>query len=137
MRVDPGNFLNRIGATLSADGKVAQLNLVNENGKKAFIQFPTSTAGTVLLDIEQALGQLFEKQRVMLKGEDPRCFFGVCNKNVVKIQGAIAEGHPVVSFVLKSDLRLDFVLDRNLLRGLIEWLQDVEADLDKAPAPRN
>jgi hypothetical protein len=72
---DATQFLESVRAGLSQDGIVAELQMVRANGKVACIQFPAAAAASIMLNIEQALGTPFEKQRAMLKGEDPRAFF--------------------------------------------------------------
>lgn len=137
MTADLSQFLETVGASLSQDGQIAELQFKRKNGQVAHIQFPAAAAASIVLNIEGALGTIFEKQRAMLKGEDPRTFFGLGAKQVASIQGAVAKGVPVVSFVLKSNLRLDFALDRKLIRELIVWLQELETSLDKPAAARN
>jgi hypothetical protein len=134
---DPSQFVEAVGASLSADGTVSELRFSRKNKSVIPIEFPTAAAASVLFNIEQALGRLFELQRAMLKGQDPRTFFSLGTKHVVKVQGAIAQGMAIVSFVLKSNVRLDFALDRTRVRELIEWLQEVEAGLDKPLPGRN
>jgi hypothetical protein len=137
MNTDPGEFLDAVGAALSTDGRVAELQFLRKNKKAAYIQFPTEAASSILLNIEQALGKLFRMQREMLKGADPRHFFAIGAKHVVKIQGAVAQGSPVVSFLLKSDVRMDFRFDQTAIRELIEWLQGLETEAQKPPARGN
>jgi hypothetical protein len=137
MTTDQSMFLTAVNARLSSDGAVAQLEFLRANGKSAYVDFPAAATGTVLLNIEQALGRLFEMQRAALRGQDPRAFFAIGAKHVEKIQGAVAQGKAVVSFALKSNVRLDFALDRTQVRGLIDWLQEVEKGLDRPPGPKN
>jgi hypothetical protein len=137
MPFDPGTFLEAIGAALSEDGQVAELRLVRKNGTADHVRFPAAAAASVMLNIEQAIGTLFEKQRAMLAGQDPRTFFAIGAKHVVAIQGAVAQGAPVVSFVLKSGVRMDFRLEQEAIRDLISWLQELEAVSQKPPAARN
>ena|ERR1700683_4290561 len=137
MTIDPGQYLDAVGASLSQDGTVAELQFVRKNGAVAHVQFPTAAAASVLLNTEQALGRLFEMQRAALKGQDPRLFYAIGVKHVVNIQGSIAQNHAVVSFVLKSNVRLDFALDRPKVRELIGWLQELEEGLDKPATPQN
>jgi hypothetical protein len=101
MTVDPSQFVDAVGASLSQDGQTAKLQFKRKNGHVAYIQFPATAAANIILNIEQAVGTIFEKQRAMLKGEDPRTFFALGTKQVEKIQGAVAHGIPIVSFVLK------------------------------------
>jgi hypothetical protein len=125
---DTGQFVTAVSASLSTDGDVAQLQFRRANGKIAYIDFPTAAAGPMMLNIEQAMGTLFEMQRARVHGEDPRGVFAIGAKKVAKIQGAISvDGQPVLSLLLESKMRLDFALPQGALRELIEWLEELEA----------
>jgi hypothetical protein len=137
MNVNPTQFVDGVGAGLSHDGQTAELHFLRKDGRVTPVQFPTAATASVLLNIEQALGTLFEQQRAMLKGQDPRNFFAIGTKHVVKVQGAIAQGHPVVSFVLNTNVRLDFRLEPNGIHDLIEWLQGLEIHSRKPPKAYN
>jgi len=137
MTVDPSRFLDAVNARLSDDGTVAQLEFLRADRTSSFVEFNAAAASSVMLNIEQALGRVFEMQRAALKGQDPRTFYAIGVKHVVNIQGSIAQNHAVVSFVLKSNVRLDFGLDRTKVRELIVWLQELEAGLDRPPERGN
>jgi hypothetical protein len=124
--VDSGMLVSAVGAALSEDGKIAQLQFQRENGKIAYIDFLAAGAGPMLLNIEEALAKVFEMQRARLKGQDPRTFFAVGSKRVKALKPAIAAGHPILSLELESGMRLDFALPENSLPELIGWLQDWE-----------
>jgi hypothetical protein len=135
--VDQTKLLAAVGASLSADGQVSELQFVRTDGSTAYIQFPIAASAGVLLSIEQALGQLFEKQQAMLKGKDLRTFLEIKTKRVASVQGAVVQNVPVVSFTLHSNLRVDLALDPTLVRELAEWLRRLEASLDEPPPVRN
>ena len=128
MAIDPGEFLKEFGAAITKDGRVAELQIKRANGSVAHLRFPTENAGAVMVSIEQALATLFEAQRKMLGGDDPRNHFPMAAKRVAKFQGAASsDGTPMMSLVLESGLRLDFALSQTIIGGLIEWLQRLEA----------
>jgi len=132
---DPSRFLTSIGAALSDDGKIAELRMQIANGQIAFLPFPAEAAATILVGIERQLGRVFEMQRARLGGHDPAAFFAMgalCTKEVL---GTIAtDGTPLLSFVLKSGLRLDFPLEKTKISGLIDLLQEFDA-LANQPMP--
>jgi hypothetical protein len=124
--IDPTQLVKSTSAALSLDGHIAELQFVRGNGKTARIHFPMDQAGSIILSIEEALGQLFDAQREMLKGQDPRAFFPLSVKRVSKVQGAVsAEGTPVLSLVLSTGVRLDLSLDQTTIPDLIAWLEDL------------
>jgi len=138
LMVDPTQFVTAVGASLSPDGKTSVLQFKLANGKTAHVLFPTEGASSIMLNIERALGTLYEKQRKLLKGEDPRAFFAIGAKRVSKIQGAVATtGDPVVSFVLDSGVRLDFALGQAAIPELIAWLEELETVAKAKPSPAN
>jgi hypothetical protein len=137
MTVDPGQFVQAVSAALSQDSTVAQIEFRRANGQSAYIPFPVAAAGSMFLNIERALGQLFEMQRAALRGQDPRTFFAIGAKKVAAIQGAVAQGKPVISFVLESKIRLDLALEQTQVRELVEWLEELERGLDKPQSPGN
>jgi hypothetical protein len=126
--VDSNQFIMSIGATLSTNGQIAQINVVRANGETVQLPFPVAAAGPIMLTIEKALGTLFEQQRSRLKGQDPRVIFPIASRQVQRIQGAFArDGRPVLSLVLTTGLRMDFALDQNTIPELITWLQALVA----------
>jgi hypothetical protein len=96
-----------------------------------------TAAGGALLNIEYALGQLFEQQRAMLEGKDLRTFIRLHAKRVAGIQGVVADGVPIVSFTLPSNVRVNLALDRKQVRELAEWLLGLEEGFDQPPPARN
>lgn len=133
---DQSEFVQAIRAALSSDGTVAQLEFIRANGTQAYVHFPMALTSDVVLNIEKALGILFEKQRERVQGLDPRGFYPLKPKHVTSFQGAVADGVPILSFVLDGNLRLDIALDGVKIGKLIEWLQELAADTDK-PSPQN
>jgi hypothetical protein len=128
---DQSEFVQAVRAALSSDGTVAQLEFTRANGTQADVQFPMALTTDVVLNIEKALGILFEKQRERLEGLDPRGFYPLKPKHVASFQGAVADGVPILSFVLEGNLRLDIALDGVKLGKLIAWLQEIAADAGK------
>jgi hypothetical protein len=136
--VDPTQFVTAVAAKLSPDGKTSVLVFKLANGKENYVQFPTGESASLMLNLEQALGTLFEQQRKLLKGADPRELFAVGAKRVSKIQGAVSTtGDPVVSFVLDTGVRLDFALGQTALPELIAWLKELEAVAKEKPSARH
>jgi hypothetical protein len=126
--VDSNQFVMSVGATLSPDGQVAQINVARANGETVELPFPVAAAGSIVLTIEEALGTMFERQRSRLKGQDPQAVYPIGAKKIQKIQGSIAQGGiPVLSLALVTGLRLDFSLDQTAIPDLIGWLQGLEA----------
>jgi hypothetical protein len=134
---DETRFLKAVGASLSTDGQVSELQFVRADGSSADIQFPVAASAGFLFNVEHALGQVFEQQRTLLKGTDPRTFFQINTRRVAGIQGAVAQGVPIVSFTLQSNVRVDLALDRKQVRELAQWLLALEAGLDQPPPVRN
>jgi DNA polymerase I-like protein with 3'-5' exonuclease and polymerase domains len=132
----PDHFVTSVDADISEDGQVAELQFVRKNGKTAYVQFPTSAAAEMMLNIEQALAAILEKQQTKLNGHNSKTAFGAEPKHVVAIQGAVAQKAPVLSFVLKSGLRLDFRLEKEALSDLILWLREL-AGLMQKPSERD
>jgi hypothetical protein len=125
--VDSSQLIMSVGATLSPNGQIAQINVVRANGETVQLPFPVAAAGAIMLTIEKALGTVFEKQRSLLKGQDPRVIFPIASKQVRRIQGAFAQdGRPVLSLVLTTGLRMDFALDQTTVPELMTWLQELE-----------
>jgi len=137
MKPNASQFVEAVASRLSPDGQTTELGFLLKDGSITSVQFPAPAAASIMLNIEQALGTLFEQQRAMLKGRDPRTFFTLGAKQVVKVQGAVAQGHPVVSFVLKSNVRLDFLLEPSAVPELIEWLRGLETRSHKPPDAHN
>jgi hypothetical protein len=120
-------FVRKVGGRLSADGQVGELDFIRENGEKVLISFPMRKAGTLVMSIEQAIGELFAAQAALLKGGDPRMFFGVGSHGVKKLLGGTAQGKPILSLEMDTGLRLDFHLGKIQIRDLISWLEELAA----------
>ncbi len=128
MAADTGQYVNEFTAAISKDGNISELQVKRANGSVAHLQFPTEHAGAVMMGIEQAIATLFEAQRKMLGGNDPRTHFPMAAKRITKFQGAMAtDGTPLMSLVLDTGFRLDFVLPPAVIHDLIDWLQRLEA----------
>jgi hypothetical protein len=126
--VTSGQLIHSVGASLSEDGQLAELQFVRANGQIAYIQFPAAMAGPMFVNIEEALAKVFEMQRALLKGNDPRLFFQVGMKRVTKVHGAIGDdGTPLLSFVLQSGMRIDLGMPKDAIPNLISWLRELEA----------
>jgi hypothetical protein len=122
-----GEFVQTIAGALSVDGQIGVVRIVRANGQIVDLPFPMEEAAGILLNIERVLGVLFEQQRVLLKGEDPRKFFRVGSKQVTKFQGAAdRDGNPVLSVVLDTGVRLDFSLKGMSIPDLIAWLKTLD-----------
>lgn len=138
VRVGEGDFIQGMTGGLSADGGVGVIAITRANGQTVHLPFATESAGNLLLTVEQVLGALFQQQRSMLKGQDPRGFFRVGARQVSRLQGATnPEGTPVLSIVLPTGVRLDFSLRGAPIRELIDWLEELEAAGQKRPAARH
>jgi DNA polymerase I-like protein with 3'-5' exonuclease and polymerase domains len=133
----PNHFVTSVDADISEDGQVAELQFVRKNGKTAYVQFPTPQAAEIMLNIEQALAALFEKQQTMLNGHNSKMSFGAEPKHVVAIQGAVVQKAPVLSFVLESGVRLDFRLEKEALSDLIAWLRELAGLMQKPSQQSN
>ena len=129
----PDHFVTSVDADISEDGQVAELQFVRKNGKTTYIQFPTPVTTEIMINIEQALGALFEKQQAKLKGRDAKTSFANGPRHVVAIQGAVAQKAPVLTFVLESGVRLDFRLEKEALSDLILWLRELAGLMQKPP----
>jgi hypothetical protein len=134
---DEEQFLKAVGASLSADGQIAELQFMRADGSTAYVHFPVTATGGLLMNIEHALGQLSEKQQAVLEDKDPRTFIKMNAKRVATIQGVVAQDVPIVSFTLPSNVRINLALDRKQIRELAEWLLGLEASLDQPPPARN
>lgn len=128
---DQSEFVQAVRAALSLDGTVAQLEFIRANGTQAHVHFPMALTTEVVLNIEKALGILFEKQRERLQGSDPRGSYPFKPKRVTAFQGAVADGVPILSFVLEGNLRLDIALDGVKIRKLVDWLEGIAEDSGK------
>jgi len=129
----PNHFVTSVDADISEDGQIAELQFVRQNGKTAYVQFPTPAAAEIMLNIEQALGALFEKQQATLKGQNAKTSFSNGPKRVVAIQSAVTQKAPVLSFVLDSGVKLDFRLEKEALSDLILWLRELAGLMQKPP----
>jgi hypothetical protein len=135
MAADTGQYVNEFTAAISKDGLVSELQVKRANGSVAHLQFPTETAGAVMMGMEQAIATLFEAQRKMIGGKDPRTYFPMAAKRIAKFQAAAAtDGTPIMSLILDSGLRLDFVVPQAVIHDLIEWLQRLEVASRMRPA---
>src|SRR5579863_5866119 len=113
MAIDPGQYVKEFGAAISQDGLVSELQIKRANGSVAHLQFPTENAGALMMSVEQSIATLFEAQRKILGGKDPRTSFPMAAKRIAKFQGAAStDGTPIMSLVLESGLRLDFALSQ-------------------------
>jgi len=131
-------FVTSIVSALSENGAIAELKFTRGNGTISHIRFPTEQTSSVMLSIEQSLGELFEKRLKITKGVDPKLIFPVAAKTVTTVQGAVSrQGTPVITFVLSSGLRLDFAVDRELVRELSEWLATLEQAQSQPQKPPN
>ena len=128
MAVEDGEFVKQFEAAISKNGLVSELRIKRGDGSLARLKFPTEQAGAFLIGIEQAVATLFEAQRKMAGGQDPRNVFPMAAKRIARIQGAAAsDGTPMLSIVLDSGARLDFAIPREIIRELIQYLQDIDA----------
>ncbi len=123
------SFLKAVAAGLSEDGRTAQLQFLLDDDSTVTVPFPSHHAATAMLEIQSALGTVFEQQRALIKGQDPRTIFAIQPMHPEAIQGGAVQGLPVLSFVLSSKVRLDFALPQNKLRDLIVLLEGLEHDL--------
>ena len=133
--IEPKLFVKAVGGGISDDGNALALTFTLANGTKVPISFPAVSASSLMLDMEKVLGLLFEQQRKILKGGDPRTFFPMGAKRAKTIQGAIGHnGQPVLSLVLETGLRLDIGLPQGAIPDLIRFLQDLETARQKGPS---
>jgi hypothetical protein len=134
---DTSQYLRGFGGAISEDGRVGQLECVRANGTKTYLQFPMEAVGSIVIMFHRAIGSLFEKQRELLKGTDPRNIFPMGVMHLKSLQGAVAQGKPILSLVTREDVRLDFWLDQTSKSELIEWLQGLSQASQNPPAARN
>jgi hypothetical protein len=130
-------FLQGFGGAISPDGRIGQLECVRANGTKTYLQFPMEAAGNIATMFHRAIGSLFEKQRELLKGTDPRNIMPMGVMHLKSVQGAVAQGRPILSLVTREDVRLDFWLGETSASELIEWLRGLSDASRQPPAPRN
>jgi hypothetical protein len=124
---NPALFVKAVGGGMSADGNVFMLQFMQANGRPVSISFPAAAASSLMLDTEKALGLLFQQQRQILGGQDPRTFFPMGAKRAKTIQGAIGhDGTLVLSLVLATDMRLDLSMPLDAIPGLIGLLQTLQ-----------
>jgi len=132
------DLLKSVAVALLNDGRIAELQFKLTSGAVIPVRFKAEHTSSVMLNLEQKLGEVFEKQSELLKGQDPRTMFPVAAKTVEKLQGAIAtDGRPVLSMALQSGVRLDFALDQNAIPDLIDWLRELEAAGHQPPQKAN
>lgn len=134
---DTSQYLRGFGGAISEDGRVGQLECLRANGTKTYLQFPMEAAGSIVALFHRAIGSLFEKQRELIKGADPRNIFPMGIMHLKSLQGAAAQGRLILSFVTREDVRLDFWLDEVSKSELIEWLQGLPKADQEPPASRN
>ena len=124
---DPSLFVKAVGGGTSEDGQVFGVNFQLANDTVTPISFPAAAASSLMLDTERVLGMLFQRQRQILGGQDPRTFFPIGAKRAKTIQGAIGhDGTPVLSFVLATDMRLDISIAQDAIPHLIGFLRDLQ-----------
>ncbi len=101
-------FVRGFAGAISPDGQIGQIECLRANGTKTYLQFPMAAAGSIVTLFHRAVGSLFEKQRELVKGTDPRNIFPMGVMHLKSIQGAAAQGKPILSLVTREDVRLDF-----------------------------
>jgi hypothetical protein len=125
--LDPSQLLDKFGSGISDDGKIVELRFARKNGKVAYVQCEYGLLSSVVLGIEQAAVQAYELQKSNLKGTDPRLVNPVSTQTVDRMQGAYTrDGKPVISFALKSGMRLELAVPEDGIPELIEWLEALE-----------
>jgi hypothetical protein len=133
--VNPSLFVKAVGGGVSDDGHTFMLQFMQADGHQVSISFPAARASSVMLDAEKALGLLFQQQRRILGGADPRTFFPIGVKRAKTIQGAIGhDGTPILSIVLATDMRLDIGVGRNAIPDLIRILRGLQTAQRKGPS---
>jgi hypothetical protein len=137
MMSDTSQYLRGFGGAISGDGLVGQLECLRANGTKTYLQFPMEAAGSIVTLFHRAIGSLFEKQRELAKGTDPRDIFPMGVVHLKTLQGAAAQGKLVLSLVTREDVRLDFFVDEASKSRLIEWLQGLPNAALQPPPLRN
>ena len=133
---DPALFVKTIGGGMSDDGRTFTLQFDLANGMPVNISFPAVAAAAIFMGIQQQIGRLFEHQRTLLKGQDPRTFFPVGALKAEKIQGMFShDGRPLVSVTLEGGLRLDFPVTREAILDLIAFLMELKEGSRTPPPP--
>jgi hypothetical protein len=130
-------FVTGFGGAISPDGRIGQIECLRANGTRTYFQFPMAAAGSIITLFHRAVGSLFEKQRELIRGADPRNIFPMGVMHLKSVQGAAGQGKPILSLVTREDVRLDFWLDPASASDLIQWLQGLSEAARSPPATRN
>jgi hypothetical protein len=130
---DEAELVKNITTAISPDGEVVQLEFVRQNGIKVPIHFRSAGAGSLMLTLEHALGELFENNRDKFKHGKTPLAFPLGPKTATDFYGTIMDGEAVLSFVLDSKIRFDVSVSALTVREMIGWLEEIEAQIDKSP----
>ena len=131
--LDESEFVKNIVTAISPDGEVVQLEFIRGNGIKVPIHFRSAGAGSLMLTLEHALGELFENNRDKFKHGSTPLAFPLGPKTATDFYGTIMDGEAVLSFVLDSKIRFDVSVSALTVREMIGWLEEIEAEIDKSP----
>lgn len=122
-----------VGAVLSEDGKVTQLQFVRASGPTTYINVAAGQEASLVLKVEQALGSISSGHKSATGAPGTSTSFRNA-RHVSGVEVKSALGVPVLSLILSTGLRMDFALNRNALRDVIACLQQLEGGASRSGA---
>jgi hypothetical protein len=130
---DENELVKTITTGISPDGEFVQLEFVRGNGIKVPIHFRSAAASSLMLTVEHALGELFENNRDKFQYGHSHLTFPLGPKTATDFHGSIMDGEAILSFVLDSKIRFDVSVSTLTVRQMIEWLEEIQAEIDNPP----
>jgi hypothetical protein len=123
-----------VDVVLSSDGRTAQFQFVKADGRTSFIDVPAHQVGAFAQLVQQALSGLYEKATPgrsceQQGGNPPEKMTAFSFKNVrdvTRVEAHSLFGMSILS-LLSEETKLDFSLNNQMLRDIIDRLKAMEA----------
>jgi hypothetical protein len=114
--------LRGINSGTNEDGSIVEFQFHRQDGSIAYVQLPTIRLATVFEKIQETAAMAYAQQRKVAGGADPRSMTPIHPMKVTRVQGAAAEGKPILSLEINGSIRMDLALEDTQVAEMIEWL---------------